>query len=289
MIRSNRGFTLVELLVAMVLFAMVGLSLVQTMVVVQRTTRTQSEQTAMQGSLRAGLQLAITELEELTPNPDPNAGGADFSAGNMGATSFRYRAMRILSQMCDAVTANSVTIRATGSPLYSGFRAPVNARDSMLIFEDRDTDESTDDHWIRADITGVASGTCADGATAYVLTTATALTPANFTVPAPVRIFETMRLGVVAQNGRNWLGLQSETGGDASLTPLAGPLASSGQPVSLFYRNATNTTAASPAEVRSIIIRLAGESDRSANAGGNSTPGLLADTVTVRVQLRNTH
>jgi prepilin-type N-terminal cleavage/methylation domain-containing protein len=288
MIRSRRGFTLVELLVAMVLFAMVGLSLVQTMVVVQRTTRTQSEQTAMQGSLRAGLQLAITELEELSPNAIVDAGGPDFSPGNMGVTSFQYRAMRILSQTCDVFTANSVTIRAAG-PLFSGFRRPVAGRDSMLIFVDIDPDQSADDRWTPADITGVTDVTCAGGGAGFTLTTTTALTPGNFFVPGPVRMFETMQLGVVSQDGRNWLGLRSVSAGDGTLTPLAGPLASSGQPVTFFYRNETNGTAGAPTDVRSIVIVLAGESDRSANAGGNSTPGLLADTVTVRVQLRNTH
>jgi prepilin-type N-terminal cleavage/methylation domain-containing protein len=288
MIHSRRGFTLVELLVAMVLFAMVGLSLVQTMVVVQRTTRTQSEQTAMQGSLRAGLQLVITELEELSPNPDAALGGGeDFSAGNMGTTSFQYRAMRILSQTCEAVEVDKVTIRAQG-PLFSGFRRPVANRDSMLVFEDRDADESGDDRWTPAEITGVADVTCTGGGAGFALTTS-GLVPGNFISPGPVRVFETMQLGVVAQDGRNWLGLRSMSGGDATLTPLAGPLASSGQPVSFFYRNAMNQTAAAPVDVRSIVIVLAGESDRAANAAGNTTPGLLADTVTVRVQLRNTH
>ena len=114
-----------------------------------------------------------------------------------------------------------------------------------------------------------------------MLTVGTLVTTGMTAGPLPVRIHRAADLGLVAVNGRNWLGLG--LGGD--LIPLAGPLTSTGL---LFkYYDGTNTETTNPALVRSIVLRLYGETDRQANQELAGTVSLLSDSMTVRVQLRN--
>jgi hypothetical protein len=96
-----------------------------------------------------------------------------------------------------------------------------------------------------------------------------------------------MELGEVANAGRNWLGLAREGSSDPLLKPIAGPLQTNG--VEFKYYDATNTEIfANPEDVKTIVMRLFGETDRAGNKGGLSgVTQLLQDTVTVRVQLRN--
>jgi hypothetical protein len=94
-----------------------------------------------------------------------------------------------------------------------------------------------------------------------------------------------MQIGQVTADGRNWLGIGREgTGQD--LTPLAGPLEATG--VDFVYLDEDDNVTANTDEVRSIVMRLFGETERAANVGSvSSQTRLLTDTVVVRVQLRN--
>ncbi len=281
---SARGFTLVELLVAMTMLAVLGLGLVRLLAVVQRTSRTQSERSAMQGTLRTGLQLAVTELQELSPNPSATGGGTDITA--VTASSITYRAMRAMSVTCEDPTSTTVKIRASG-PTYSAYRAPQATRDVLLILE-HDADPAVGDEWRTVAITAVAPGTCPDGDPAWTLTLANdPLVGAIAVFPATVRIYETMRLGLVTQDGRDWLGLESVSGGVA-MTPLAGPVIPGGTGVQFAYRDDNNADAmGTPTAIRSIILTLRGQSDRPGNTGVGSTTALLTDSVVTRIQLRN--
>ncbi|MGH7562769.1 MAG: PilW family protein [Gemmatimonadales bacterium] len=282
-LRSRAGFTLVELLVAMILLVIVGGGMYQSLVVVQRVSRTQSERAAMQGGLRTGVQLAVSELQELHANNPGNT--SDLTS--MGVSLVRYRAMRGLGLTCENASATEIKVWVDN---YSGYQVPATPRHDVLLFIDNDSTKSDDDTWAMLDLTAVANGTCPDGDPAYVLTV-TAIPGWNATpdlssvrVPGPMRTYEVMELGLRTQNGRDWLGLRSVSSGE-EMSPLAGPLETGGVDFR-YFDNATTETALAR-EVSMIEMVLRGQTDRGGNIGIGGTTQLLTDTVRVRVQLRN--
>lgn len=274
--RRRAGFTLVELLVALVIFVMVAASLYRVLNVSQRTSRTQTEKAAMQGSLRTGLQLALSEIQELWT--DQGVGSAITA---MSATSMSYDAMRGIGMTCEAPTVTSIKLQRD---TWTGLLAPAPNQGVYLFDEGPSATSENDDLWRVATITSVTNSTCPDGSAAIVLTVNDLVNVDNVKFPGPARTYEPMQLGLVASGGRNWLGIAS-TG--AALTPLAGPLASTGNALLLEYYNRDGNTTTNMSSVKSIILRLYGETDRMANENVSSTTTLLKDSMIVRVQLRN--
>lgn len=274
---TRRGFTLVELLIALLLLALVGGVMYRVLNSVQRSSRTQGEVAAMQGTLRSGLLVAMAELQEVAA--DQPSGTSDLLS--MTGTAVTYQGMRGLGAVCLA-TLGSVTIPTAG---WGGLRIPTGGRDALFIFADGDESSATDDAWLDVPFTALAAGACPDGSAAWVLTVAlNAAQVLSIVSPAPVRTYETMELAQMTQDGRTWLGLRSVSAGQV-LQPIAGPLEGTG--VTLSYRDANDAVTATAANVKSILITLRGETDRPVNAGPGLTPMLDTDTVTVRVQLRN--
>jgi prepilin-type N-terminal cleavage/methylation domain-containing protein len=280
---SRSGFTLVELLVSLILFVIVGGSMYSLLNVSQRVSRTQTEKAAMQGGLRTGVQLAIAELQEVWTD-DVNGVSA---ITVMAQTDVHYNAMRGLGVTCAAPTTTQLMIRTSS---YSGLvNPPTTDGYGAYLFVDKETNREDDDDWQNmGNITAVGVGVCDDGNPGIQLTFADVGAFIGLVQPiAPVRIYELMELGEVANAGRNWLGLAREGSSDPLLKPIAGPLQTNG--VEFKYYDATNTEIfANPEDVKTIVMRLFGETDRAGNKGGLSgVTQLLQDTVTVRVQLRN--
>jgi prepilin-type N-terminal cleavage/methylation domain-containing protein len=277
--RRRAGFTLVELLVALVIFVLVAASLYRVLNVSQRTARTQTEKATMQGSLRSGLQLAMAEIQELWSDDDALLPGSAITA--MTATALSYNAMRGLGMTCGVQTNTTITLRLN---TWTGLLFPA-ANQGIYVFDEGALSSTEDDDlWHNGTITAVGSGSCPDGGAATVLTVSgIAASYANVKVPGPVRNHEPMQLGVVASGGRNWLGIA----GTGSLTPLAGPLKSSGTALDFKYYNAQGVITTVPAEVKSVVFRLYGETDRMTTRNIGGTMQLLQDSMIVRVQLRN--
>lgn len=278
-VSRRAGFTLVELMIALVIFVLVAASLYRVLNVSQRAAQTQTQKAAMQGSLRSGLQLAMAEIQELWSDDDAVTPGSAITA--MTSTSLSYNAMRGIGLTCVAPTTTTITLRASS---WSGLLDPA-ANQGIYLFDQGATEATEDDDvWHDGTITSVAGGTCPDGEAATVLTVSGILGPVgNVQVPGPVRTHEPMQLGLVSSGGRRWLGIA----GTGSLSPLAGPLLSSGTALDFSYFDDQGDPTVVPSEVKSIVFRLYGETDRMANQSIAGTPTLLQDSMIVRVQLRN--
>ncbi len=275
---GRRGFTLVELIMALVVLGLVATALARIFISQQRLTVAQVEQASMQANVRTGTLILSNELRELATGL---SSGPDIQT--FTATTLRYRAMRSLGLAC-RVTSSRVYLRA--SPLY-GARPISTTRDSMLLFVEHDPTTSGDDAWISLPINSISASTCLDGSAALRLSTTAGLPLAEIQFPdAPVRTFEIMELAPVLAGGHNWLGARSITAGEA-LTPVAGPITVAG--LTFAYLDRDGNITGSRANIRSIRITLRGQTDWDVRPGGALGVPLqpLQDSLVTTVSLRN--
>lgn len=271
------GFTLVELMIALVLLGIVGGVMARMMVNMQRGARAQSQRVTLQGNLRSGMALLPAELRELSP-PDLVTTLAD---------QVEYRAMRSTGVAC-AVSGTQVRLR---NRLTFGYRSIVaGGRDRLYLFVDGDQLVGTDDSWLELLITATAAGTCANGDAATNLTVTRtdgsaipAGTLATIFVDAPVRSFERMEMRLYETGGRWWLGARSVSAGE-QLEPVLGPLTADG--LVFTYRDRAGAQTATIANMRTIDIALKGQTDGSI-AVGQSALSIREDSLTTRIRLRN--
>src|SRR5204862_6166707 len=160
MSRSRRGFTMVELLVALVLLGLVSAALYRVLVNNQRLYFAQTQRIDLSQNIRAATNILPAEFREL------DAADGDIIA--MSADSIQIRAMRWLSFVCKAPVLAGVnagiqmTIRGgtVGQPMFFGARAINTATDSMLIYLDGDQTTRTDDYYVPAQLTAAPAAVC---------------------------------------------------------------------------------------------------------------------------------
>jgi len=276
---GRSGFTLVELLVAMVLMGIIGAVTMRLMVNMQRGSRAQSQLVSLQGSMRAGISLLPSELREI-------------SAGDVliaDADRIRYRAMRSTGVACQ-VTTTQVTLR---NSLLFGFRPVEAVRDGVFLFVDDNIANAGDDTWRRLLVTGVAPSTCPDGAAATQLTVLDAVTNAamdqiavvdKVKIEAPVRAYEVMEFRLYEADGRFWLGGQSLSTVGSQVEPVLGPLTANG--LVFTYRDRAGAQTGVLADIRMIEIALYGETEAPITTGSYYNM-IEEDSLTARVRLRN--
>jgi len=278
--RSNReGFTLVELLIAIVVFAIVSASLFSLLTRTQRLSRTQAERATMQANVRAGVALVTSELREV------NINATQSDIGSMTGTAIQYRGMRGLGFICDHSTT---MVRVRRGSWLASYREPIAVRDSILVYVDNNVNLTTDDGWTRREISGVAAATCsADGAIALELTLAAALSPdtvAMIRTGSPIRTYEYMEIGALVQGGETWLGARSMSGGQ-TFQPVLGPLNTGG--VNFQYLNAAGT-AGTVLTVKTVVLTLTGITENIVAAGTAVNAGQRAtEQLVTRIRLRN--
>jgi prepilin-type N-terminal cleavage/methylation domain-containing protein len=275
---KRRGFTLVELLVALVLLFVVGSGMYSLLLAVQRVSRKQAEVSGLQGGLRTGLQLVQSELQEVAANN----GAASSDILSMTATSISYRAMRGLGETC-SVSTTTVKVRQSS---WSGLRAPANPREGLALYMDADTTKTADDSWRLVDGPAITASTCPDGTAAWSFAVSlTAADVAKIYVPGPVRTYEQMEIGRITDGGADWLGLRSISAGESALVPVVGPITSNG--VGFKYYDVTGAETGTASAVATIAITLRGMTQHAVNSGVSGALGAATDSLRVRVQLRN--
>ena len=275
--QARAGFTLVELLLAMIIFVVTASLIYASMQLMEKVQRTASEKAGSQLTLRSGSQTVAAELREV--NNVAGIGTSDLVA--ITASSVTYWAMRNSGMAC-RVDNNEVRVRL--GPTYSGYRLPDMPRDSLLVFADRDTTSVADDQWVQLPILGsVSASTCPDGAAALALGTA-GLLVADYHVPAPVRTFELMQLAITSSGGRQYLGAQSVSGFGA-MEPVIGPLTSGG--LQFIYLDQAGNPTTVPSAVRTIDLTVRSETSRPLTTLGGGVGALVSDSLALRILLRN--
>ena len=274
---QRRGFTLVEVLVALLIMGVVTGAIYKLLNTNQRLAVAQAEQVTLQSNVRTGSLIVPNELRELNTMTLGTGAQNDIIAAT--ASTIEYRASRGMGFLCEVPGANSVKIAQSS---WTGSRPPLLARDDLYLFVDGDKDDDDDDSWLQMDITNVTTSVCAGGAPGWTL--AVAGVPAGVLVNTPVRLFERMRMELGSVGGQWWLQARSVTAGEA-LTPVLGPLTSTG--FALQYFDSTGATTADLNAVKSIRITVQGLTDGAVRRGGTAAAATVQDTLTTQVLLRN--
>ena len=277
----RRGFTLVELLIAVVICGVVATAINKVLTAQQRLAVAQAEQAALQANVRSGSMIAASELFELARS---TAGVSDISA--FDSAGLTYRAMRSLGLACQV---SRTEIRLRTSTLYK-YRSIVPGQDSILLWVEGNPDISADDKWLPLRVSAVVSGSTCGPDSAIALTIHpidTLTTPlSSIVTDAPARTFEVMELRAVTVGGQNWLGARSVSGGQAVLIPVAGPLTGNG--ISFAYLDSLGAATGAVANIRSIRITVRGESDVAVRSMTSPAAVKLQDSLTTTITLRNT-
>ena len=298
---TRRGFTLVELMVAMVMTVLVGGVVYRLLINNQRVSRGQTARVGVQDNVRAGAIIAANELREIGYDSVPVTAVAGISAVLGQAPSsdlllaqpgrLQYRAMRGFGVTCAVPTAAQLKLRRA---LYYGVRDPV-ANDSIAIFVEGSTSIGGDDSWVRAKITGVGATTCTDGAAALSVNLSwpnagvgTAATAAEVQ-GGPVRVFEAMEMRYYVSGGKSWLGMKSLNAG-GGMEPVVGPIADStaGQRgMTLEYFDKNDVATATATDVRAIKLTLKGVTEERVYKSGGQSSAVDTLSMSARVALRN--
>lgn len=279
----RRGLTLVELIVALVLFGIISTGLYRALVTHQRAFQGQVQRTDLAQNIRAAAAIVPSELREL------DAADGDISA--LSATSLTIRAYRQFGIICSApvlggvLTARTFTIR---SPWMSSTRA-LATTDSLVLFYEGNPNVRTDDAWVLSSVTSTTPLNCPDGKPGLQVTgNMTVNAPqtnvaGNVPVGAPVRGFETLTYKLFQDTDNKWyLGLQP---GSGTTVPLIGPL-TGGSGLTFSYKDASGNATATRTSVAQITLALRAQTAQPLwQSSGTFAPAI--DSVTLVATLRN--
>jgi prepilin-type N-terminal cleavage/methylation domain-containing protein len=285
---NRRGFTLAELLVALVLLGIVSLGIYRVLLNNQRMYQAQTQRIDLQQNIRAAVTILPSDLREID--------AADSDIVGMGSDSIRFRAMRQFGVACTppvlGVGLGGLTITVWKSLTYGASLFSTN--DSLLIFYAGATDTTrSDDVWIPAAITAnPTSATCTGGAanSGWQMTVSlSAITRVPFVnaaggipVNAPVRGFDMVTYKLYqASDGQYYIGYRV---GNGTIQPAIGPVLSSG--MALAYYDATGAVTADRTKVSTIRISVRGMTAQPVRQPNGSTSQAV-DSITTLVALRN--
>ena len=299
---ARRGFSLIELMIALVLLGLVSAAVYKVLVNNQRVYLAQTQTIDLQQNIRAAAAILPAEFREL------DAADGDIVA--MGPDSIQMRAMRQLAFVCPiagglnpqlggGLGQLSLNIRAT--PIY-GNRTTFNQNDSLLIYWEGNPTSRTDDKWVVAQVKTVTPGAvCADSGAAgpgtvphqgFTLTfqpqwmADPTLNVANaITSGAPVRGFDVVTYRVYQAADGSWYLGQRNLSQGGNIQPVVGPLTGANG-VTLSYYDSVGAVTALPAQVGQIQIVLRARTT-SPIRGADGVQTYKVDSVVTRVSLRN--
>lgn len=280
---SRRGFTLVELLIALTLLAIVTAAFYRSLTTNQRVYQKQTQIIDLQQNLRAAAAILPEELREV------DASEGDITA--MSATSITFRAHRWMGIMCSApvtpIVGGTATMMLRDQAFYG---RPIQSTDGMFVRYEGDDGTRNDDSWAEAQQTSVVAAACLDnGKPGHLVTMNLNLSASqNFhgaiVNGSPVIGFEPVTYGLYQPTaGGDWfVGLTTGSG----TQPLIGPLLPNG--VSFAYYDSTGVVTAIPGRVARVDITVRAETNQPVRStAGASTLARVVDSVLTSVALRN--
>lgn len=263
--RARRGFSLVELVVAMVLLGLVTSSVASVALSAVRTADRSRERARQEGVLRELAAVVEREVGDVAPARD---------VAGFAAESVTYRAGRGSGFTC-GVEGGAVVLRDAD---YRAWRLPDAARDSLLVLLPADSLGPAT--WVISPLyANPTRGHCRDGTPGLRLALESSLVARAGAGDLPVRVFEWMRLRLYESGGSWWVGGRSLRPGDV-IQPIAGPIAARGLSLSWLDAGAMPTL---PASARLLEIRLVA----AASAVTGPGRGTATDTLRAMVALRN--
>ncbi len=291
MSRGRRGFTMIELLVALVLLGLVSAALYRVLVNNQRLYMAQTARIDLSQNIRAASTILPAEFREL------DASEGDITA--MSATSISMRTMRWLGFACNtpglggALNSVSVIVRGgtPGQPLFFGARG-INNTDGVLIYYDGNVNSRTDDFWATGTITASPNGqNCNDGTNGQRLLLNINLLGLGPNVAgaiplgAPVRGWEAVNYSLYQPAGdTSWyVGFQPA---GQTMQPLIGPVLA-GNGLQFQYFDVNGNVTAVRAQVARIDITVRARTAAAVRAGGQAARATVVDSVVTSVALRN--
>jgi hypothetical protein len=265
-----RGVTVVELLVALALFGVCSIAVTGAMRHFLAGYRATVQTIDRRQNLRIAAAFLPAELRTLD--------ATDGDIVRMTRTAVTIRVPRVFGVVCRDLPGGVTgpTTLVLSDALRYGVRNVDPDTDSLWILA-----AGGDDRWIRAGVTAVGAGPCADGSPGIRLGV-TLPTPDGFPMGTPVLGLETVtyRLYRSSEDGRWYVGEQT----GASLQPLLGPVTPDG--LALSYLDSTGAATADPTLVRLIDVRVRAATVEPIR-DANGKLGQPVDSLVTLVALRN--
>jgi prepilin-type N-terminal cleavage/methylation domain-containing protein len=271
---DRRGFTLIEVLIAMVLGLIVLTGVVQMMIVQGRGYRKQREMIDVRETAREAVALLSWDLRQSL------TGGSPLTA--MGAGMVALRSPRGLGTICAKhATLARYGLWKTGGNIVAG------VDDSALVYQ------LGRDKWTVLKITAVGTP-AAMGVTACAWPGArppdvvvefgvgTKTDTSYIKIGAPFRNFRRVQYAEYQLNNRWWLG--RKIGAATSYEQLTGPLVAPANGLTFTYYDTLGAVTANPSAVGSIAFTLRTESFKNTYVG--TTFVYQRDSLTTKVGLR---
>ncbi len=284
----RRGFTLVELLIAIVLLGIFATGIYKVILNNQRTFAAQTQRIDLQQNIRAAATILPGELREV------DAGDSDIVA--MDTASITIRAMRQLAIICTPPilgVAGNLTLTVRQTPIF-GDRQTFQVGDSLLIYWEGNPGTRADDSWLRAGVAAAPVNVACTDALAQpgfqlVVTPrwggAATNTVGGITNGSPVRRFEVVQYLAWQSPSDNLYYLGQQVNG--STQPLIGPLIGSNG-LGFSYFDSTGAAATgNVAQVAMIGIKLRGRTSQMIRQADDPSLAYKYDSVSIRVAVRN--
>jgi prepilin-type N-terminal cleavage/methylation domain-containing protein len=274
--RLRRGFTMIEVIVALVVGMIVLGSVVQMLIVQGRGYKKQREQVDVRETAREAAALLSWDLRQAASAGSPLA--------VMGANTVTMRSFRGLGTICSVKhpTLNRWGLWKTGGSILA------TVDDTALVYPLGGA------QWLTLKITAVGTP-AAMGVTACAwpgarppdvvveFATATAAQALTIRVGGPVRTFRRVQYAEFQQNSRWWLG--RKVGAAASYELLTGPLlAPASNGLAFTYYDTLGAVTADVNAVGSVAFTLRTESFKNTTIGSGYT--YQHDSLTTKVAVR---
>jgi prepilin-type N-terminal cleavage/methylation domain-containing protein len=274
---GRTGFTLVELLVAVVVAGVLMTAIFQVLVSQQRIFTVQRERIQSQQTVRAGLEIMAVELRELSP------GQGDFLLAE--PDEIRFRVVRGLGVACEKTSNSPLILRMVGlgGTLAEG--------DSVHLYVDGNPAIPGSDFWVTAAVSDVGEDEdpCPvplslpeeDRPVGRLVTLApsVAFDHDEVRTGAMVRTLERFSYGLMTFQGEPHLARTGD--GLLDVVPLVGPVRDQ-DGVAFRYFDADGNETSTLEEIRTVEVIL-----RTLSGARDPSGRLIADSLSVLIHARN--